>query len=499
MTKSKIFLLTLLSLVGGIFYRSFWSASLFVVWLILISALVLFLINYRNKKIVVISLMGIFFLLGIARTELALGELKNIKNFSANISTTAQIVKEPEKKEFYQNLVVAVEEDILYNNGNKDKKKILVRTELYKDFDYGDIIKLQCQPEIIKNISSDFDYRMYLAKDKIYYSCSKAEITEVQKSKRTFYTIILDLRKRLENNIAQIIPQPEAALAQGIIFGGGNRLSKEMQEVFSQTGMSHIVAVSGYNVTIIAEYLMIFGIFCGLWRAQSFYFAALGIFIFIAMIGFPASAMRAGVMGSLILWAIKNGRLANMDNAILLAGAVMLLINPLLLRWDIGFQLSFLATIGLVKIAPLWDRYFLKKYKTWGILEIILMTISAQIFVLPIILYNFHNLALISILANVLILPIVPVTMLFVFLTAVLNFIFYPVALIFGWLAYVLLRYEIEVISFLAQLKFSSLGVDNFGYGDMIAWYIILIGGVYLINKKIVRKNSNQMLRITKL
>lgn len=488
MTKSKIFFLILLSLVGGIFYQSFWSVSLLAGWLILVSAIILFLIGYKNKLIVVASLMGIFFLLGIARTELSLREVKNIKNSPANISATVQIIKEPEKKEFYQNLVVAINEDELWRNRSMRKTKILVRAELYKDFRYNDVVELKCQPEIIKNISSDFDYKMYLAKDKIYYTCVRAEIKKIKEGERTFYGAVLNLRNKLENNVGQIIPQPQAALAQGLLFGGGNRLSKELQEIFSQTGMSHIVAVSGYNVTIIAEYLMIIGIFFGLWRAQSFYFAILGIFIFIAMIGFPASAMRAGVMGGLILWAIKNGRLANMDNAILLAGAIMLLINPLLLRWDIGFQLSFLATIGLVKLAPLWDKYFLKKYKAWGILEIILMTVSAQIFVLPIILYNFHNLAVISILANVLILPIIPITMLFVFLAAIFGFIFYPLALIFGWLAYGLLKYEIELISFLAQLKFANLNIDNFGYGGVIIWYIILGGAVYVINKKIVKK-----------
>lgn len=499
MTKSKVLLLLLLGLMGGIFYQSFYSASLILVWLILIGAVILLVVNYENKLVIAVSLTGIFFLLGLGRTELELVKVKKIPEDVANISLTTQIVKEPEKREYYQNLVVAVTQDDLWKNGDKNKLKILVRTELYKNFKYGDIIQLGCQPEIVKNISADFDYKMYLAKDKIYYTCPKAEIKKVKEGENNVYAAILNIRNKLENNVARVIPQPQAALAEGLLFGGGNRLSKELQDIFSQTGMSHIVAVSGYNVTIIAEYLMMVGIFLGLWRAQAFYFAVLGIFIFIAMIGFPASAIRAGVMGSLILWAIKNGRLANMDNAILLAGAIMLLINPLLLRWDTGFQLSFLATIGLIKLAPLWEKYLLNKYKSWGILEIILMTISAQLFVLPIILYNFHNLAIISVVANILILPIIPLTMLAVFLTALLGFVFYPLALIFGWLAYGLLKYEIETITFLAKLKFANLNIDNFGYSGVVIWYGLLMVAVYLINRKIVKKHADQMLKITKL
>lgn len=488
MSKSKIFLLVLLGFIGGIFYQSFYPASLLLVWLILISIVILFIVNYKNKFILVVCLVGISFLLGIGRTELSLKKVSAIKETSASINLSTKIIKEPDKREFYQNLVVSIKEDDLFYNKNEAKLKILVRTELYREFKYGDIIQLKCAPELVKNSSPDFDYKMYLAKDNIYYTCPKAEIKKIRADDATLYKTIIRVKNKLEDNIIQIIPQPQAALAQGILFGGSNRLSKEMQDLFSKTGMSHIVAVSGYNVTIIVEYLMIIGIFLGLWRAQAFYAAILGIFIFIAMIGFPASAIRAGVMGSLILWAIKNGRLANLDNAILLAGVIMLIINPLILRWDIGFQLSFLATIGLVKLSPLWDKYFFKKYKSWGILEIMLMTVSAQLFVLPIILYNFHNLAMISILANVLILPIIPVTMLFVFLSAVVSFIFHPGALAFGWLAYFLLKYEIEVITFLARLKFSSLNIEKFSYIHIIIWYGFLIVLVYWINKKIVKR-----------
>ncbi|MFA6184472.1 MAG: ComEC/Rec2 family competence protein [Parcubacteria group bacterium] len=490
MDKSKIFFLLLLSFIGGILCESFWSVSLVLAWLILISAIVIIIINHKNKKLVAIGLIGMFFLLGSGRTKIELEKIKNIKNSPKNISTTVQIIKDPEKKEYYQNLVVKVTENDLWKTSGKNKFKLLIRTDLYRDFKYGEKLYLKCQPQIIENLSSDFDYRMYLAKDKIYYSCKKSEINKIEEKNSSGYKIILDFKNKLETNINRIIPQPEASLANGILFGGGGALSKELQEAFSATGMTHIVAVSGYNVTIIAEYLMFIGIFLGLWRAQSFYFSILGIFLFVAMIGFPSSALRAGVMGCLILWAIKNGRLASLNNAILLAGSIMLAINPLLLRWDIGFQLSFLATVGLVQMAPFWEKYFLNKYKLGGMLEIMLMTISAQLFVLPIILYNFHNLSLISIIANILILPIIPATMLFVFLSAIGSFVFYPIALVFGWLGYILLKYEIVVVSFLSKLKFSSLEINDFKEGKVIVWYILLIGFIYFVKIKIKKTNE---------
>ncbi|MFZ2154175.1 MAG: ComEC/Rec2 family competence protein [Candidatus Moraniibacteriota bacterium] len=484
MHKSQIFLGLMLGFLLGIFWTSFWSFNLLFFWLVSVMAIGLIVVAYKKKILLFIGLVAIMFALGQLRTFVAISKLDKLSSEIKPIATTTVISAEPEKKEFYQNLIVEIPaHEFLLNNPSQDTFKILIRTDLYRDFSCGEKIKLKCQAEIVKNVSDQFDYRMYLAKDKIYYTCPKAQIEKTGSSEKGFLTSILKVRTALEAKINKIIPEPQASLANGVLFGGGNRLSKELQNTFSQTGMTHIVAVSGYNVTIIAEYLMLIGIFFGLWRTQSFYFAVLGIFIFIAMIGFPSSALRAGLMGGLILWAIKNGRLANLDNAVLLAATIMLAINPLLLRWDIGFQLSFLATVGLIKLAPFWDKYFLKKYKTLGILDIILMTISAQLFVLPIILYNFHNLALISILANLLILPVVPLTMLFVFLTAIGGFISPPLSMIFGWLAYTLLKYEIEVISFLAGLKWASLEIAVFNWWGVVIWYFLLLGLVYQINK----------------
>lgn len=492
MHKSKIFLILILSFIGGLLYRSFWSVEVWMVWLSVVFSLVIFFWDYKNKNNVVWSLLVIFFLLGVGRIEMDLKKIAEIKIPNQSISTKAFIIKEPEKKEFYQNLIVSVIENDLFKNNSATSQKLLIKTDLYRDFKYGEQLEISCSPEIIKNSSQDFDYRMYLAKDKIYYTCPKAQLKKTGEYRVGVYGFILNTRNRLENNIKKIIPQPEATLGGGLLFGGSGGLSKEMQEIFSATGMTHIVAVSGYNVTIIVQYLMLAGIFFGLWRPQAFYFALLGIFLFVAMIGFPSSAVRAGVMGSLILWAIKNGRLASVDNAIILAGAIMLIINPLLLRWDVGFQLSFLATLGLVKLAPFWEKYFIEKYDSLGIMEIVLMSISAQLFVLPIILYNFHKLSLISVIANVFVLPIIPVTMLLVFLSALISFIFYPVALMLGYLAWGLLKYEIKIIEFLGSFKWSSVEVASFNEIGLVIWYLILISAIYLFNRKNIKEIQNE-------
>ncbi|MFC1609229.1 ComEC/Rec2 family competence protein, partial [Patescibacteria group bacterium] len=344
--------------------------------------------------------------------------------------------------------------------------------------------------ELPENFTDDFDYRMYLFKDKIYYLCKNVKFKKTGDNRgNRFYEIILKIKEASEEKIDSLIPAPEAGLADGLLFGGDGRLSQDVKDDFSRTGMTHIVAVSGYNVTIIAEYLMLLGIFLGLWRKQAFYFAVFGIFVFVLMIGMPSSAIRAGVMGTLLLWAMKNGRIASSYNAIALAGAIMIFVNPLLLRWDIGFQLSFLATLGIVVMGQFWERYFSKKNDALGLLEVMFMTVSAQIFVLPIITYNFHTFSVVSVLVNVLVLQVVPISMFLVFMVVVFGFIFYPLSVVFSWLAYLTLWYEVEVIRYFSGFDWASREVNNFRWWGVLIWYVVLVGVVYIF-KRIERKRG---------
>jgi len=483
MHPSKIFFSFLLCFIGGVFWQSFWPLGTNGLWLGLAILSAVLIPNYKNKKIIFIFLAGMFFLSGAVRTQWELQKVEKIKEPTQVLEATVKIIAEPDKKEYYQNLLVEAREDEFLSERSKKLTRILIRAELSKDFEYGEKIKINCQPETVKNSGSEFDYKMYLAKDEIYYLCKKAKIEKTNLIEENLYFYFIKIRKILEEKIDQAIPQPEASLANGILFGG-NRLSEEKQDIFSKTGMTHIVAVSGYNVTIIAQYLMLLGIWLGFWRKQAFYFAFLGIIIFVAMIGFPSSAVRAGVMGLLILWAIKNGRLANADNALILAGGIMLLINPLLLRWDIGFQLSFLATLGLIKMGPFWERFLIGKPKFLGLVEIVLMTVSAQIFVLPILIYNFKLLSVVSLLANLAVLPIIPFAMLLSFLTALGGLIFPLLGQIFGYSAYFLLKYVIEAVEWMSGFDWAFLEINNFSVAGVIFWYAGLFWLVKKINTK---------------
>lgn len=427
-----------------------------------------------------ISFCAMFFLGGIWITEDKFEKLKNLNQTGKNFSGIAIVSKEPQKKDRFQNIILNPQED-----KNFKGRKFLLTALAYPEYAYKDKLKIDCLLEIPENREGIFDYRMNLAKDGIYYLCKKPKIEILEKNNgKDFFSRTLQIKSKFRQKINELFPSPQSGLLIGLLLGGTEDLPQSVKENFSRTGMTHIVAVSGYNVTIIAEYLMLLGIFVGLWRKQAFWFAVAGIALFVFLVGFPSSAVRAGVMGTVLLWGIKNGRLGNSQNAIVFAAAIMLLINPMLLRWDIGFQLSFLATIGIVYFYPIIENYLVKKHKTGGLGEIIFLSISAQIFVIPIILFNFEKLSLISPLANLFVLPIIPLTMLLGFLSALLGFLVPILGKISACLAFLLLKYEVEAINFLASFRFSSIEIKNFSWIGIIIWYAILFCIIYIFKQK---------------
>lgn len=479
MSKSRVFLFILLSFLAGVFVRSFFEISQNWFFLLLLFSLIILFVFYRNKFAALAAFALLFFVLGGWLTDREIAKAKNLIYIGTTFNEKA-VVQKVSQSSFGQNIIVELE---------TEKISVLLQTPQYPEYRYGDLLKISCTAKAIENRDESFDYRMYMAKEGVLYQCDKGKADKIGENNGNWiYARIISARASFENKIIKVIPAPYSALASGLLFGGSSGLSKEIQNDFSKTGMTHIVAVSGYNVTIIAEYLILLGIALGLWRKQAIWFALAGIILFVIMAGLPASAVRAGVMSGILLWAMKNGRLASSENAIIFAGGMMLVLNPLLLRWDVGFQLSFLATLGIVATSSFWEKSFVKKNKALGISEAIALSLSAQILVLPIIAYNFHIASLVSLLANVFILPIIPLSMLLVFLVCVFGFIFSPLSIFFAWLAFLLLLYEIKLIHILAEFPWASVAIENVNEWWIVLYYCILIMVIYLLKKNERRK-----------
>jgi len=477
MTKSKIFLILAVSFLLGIFLASFFEITRTSLLIITVGALTVLVLNRENKKALVVSAALICLMLGIWRCNCFLdGALKKMSEVTLGPeSFVAAVVEEPEARDKYQKIVAR----------NESGEKILINADVYPSYDYGDKIKVSCNIQKPKNFSEKFDYQMYLAKDGIFKICRNPEIILLARNRGSrIYDLILSIKDNFEEKLSRIFPEPEGAYLKGLLLGGDKRMPKKLSEAFSKTGTTHTVAVSGFNVTVIAAFLMMAGILLGFWRQQAFWFAVAGIFLFVVMIGFPSSAMRAGIMGSLVLWGMKNGRLANSTNAIVLAAVIMLLFNPLLLRYDIGFQLSFLATLGIIQLYPLLEKFFGKGSSVKVLKETVFLTLAAQIFVMPIILNAFEKLPLVSPIANLLILPAIPYIMLGGFAAGIAGFVFIPLGKLVGFLPFIFLKLEIFAVEGLAKLSWASVEVNNFGWECISGYYFVLFLILYFNNKR---------------
>ncbi len=265
---------------------------------------------------------------------------------------------------------------------------------------------------------------------------------------------------------------------------------------FNTTGTTHIIAISGFNITIIVAALDSIRRRLFLPKKASFIIIISGIFLFTILTGASASVIRAAVMGALVLIARQLGRQSQITSALLFTACVMIFLNPMILRFDVGFQLSFLSTLGLVYLSPLILSWFFWLPKISQ--EPLALTLSAQVLSLPIILYNFGRLSFISLLANVLILPIIPITMLLGFLSGILGVIYISLGQILGWFSWIFLSYTIFIVSNLAELPYASVNLENTNIIWFLIYYLLLILAIIWYRKvKNKREKIEEFLKIS--
>ncbi len=483
MSKSRIFLYFCLSFIGGIFLNSIVTPPITILCAGLILGILLISVLWHYKKSVVIGFCLLFLVLGIWRLQtvelrIANNELRKYNDKEETIELVGIVIKEPDVRENNVKLTIKIE---------GIEGRVLVTTNKYPQYQYGDKLKITGQLKTPIEFP-DFNYRDYLAKDGIYSVIYWPEIKLIEKNQGNFlYSAILAFKNKLRESIYQNLSPPQSSILAAMILGDKRQISQEWKEKLNYAGVRHLTAVSGMHVAVFTAILMSFLIGLGLWRQQAFFFTIILISSFIIMTGLQPSAIRAGIMGGLFLLAQYLGRAKVSSQAIVLAAVVMLAQNPLLLRLDVGFQLSFLAMMGIIYLLPIFRNLFRKIPNLFQLRNIISMTLSAQIFTLPILIYNFGYFSLIAPLTNILIVPLLPFIM-------GLGFVFGLVGLIWGTLGWVfslpvglLLVYLTKIVDWFSSFSWSA-------YTLQISWIWLIIS--YLILGLITwRLNEKQKLK----
>ena len=359
---------------------------------------------------------------------------------------------------------------------------VLITLNKYPQFRYGDRVKIYGELKEPGEFDG-FDYGNYLSRYGIY-SVMYYPRTEVLESGRgnAFWASMNWAQNRFMDAINRLFPEPQASFEAGLLVGARKGIPDDLMTKFNITGLTHIIAISGYNIAIIVVFFAWF--FSRIPRKIGFIVTIAAIVLFTLFVGASPSVVRASIMGILGLLALNYGRQSNVSLTILWTAFFMVLWNPKTLWWDAGFQLSFAAVLGLVYVAPLFKKYAEKLPQAFGVRETILMTLSAQVMALPIIVYNFGRLSLIAPLANLLVAFAIPPAMLFGFMAVILSFLFFPLGLLPAYVAWGILTYIIKVIELTAEVPYASVDVADVGVWVMFVYYLILVLLLYYYHQK---------------
>ena len=425
----------------------------------------------------------IFLVLGIWRYQISELEIKNneLRMFNDSeevIALTGIIIREPDVRINSQKLTI----NPIEISGQKGEwGKVLVTASKYPEYKYGDKLVVEGKMET-PGIFEGFNYKDYLAKSGIYSVIYWSEIKLLNRGNYNLvYAKILGFKDKMRKVIEQNLSPPQSSILGAMILGDKSRMSNELKEKLSIAGVRHVTAISGMHVVILTGILMSLLLGLGFWRNQAFYLSIILISSFIIMSGLQPSSVRAGIMGGILLLSQKTGRKSVSSRTIIFAGALMLLINPLLLFSDVGFQLSFLAAMGIIYLSKTLERRlkFIPEFLNWR--SILVMTFSAYIFTLPILIYNFGRISLIGPIVNILILPAVPLIMISGFIFSLLGMAWSSLAWILSWPVWFLLTYLFKVVDFFSQ-EWMALNIQE----TPVFWLIYLILGywVWYLNKK---------------
>lgn len=376
-----------------------------------------------------------------------------------------------------ERLVISIEES---------KTKLLIITSSVGEFSYGDKILVKGILDTPKNFTTssgkEFNYERYLANKDIYFLIKNADIKLISKENgNKIKSILFKIRNIFSQSINKIISSPESDLGRGLILGDRGGFDGEMQEDFIKTGTIHIVALSGYNITIVSNAVIkIFSLFLS--TVLSIVLGIFFILLFILMAGGGATIVRAGIMAFIALYARITGRNYFAGRALVVAGLVMFAYDPRVIT-DMSFQLSFLATFGILFITPKVLNWFSFVTMRFGFRENLSTTISATIVVLPILLYSTGILSIVSIPTNILVLPLIPFAMLFTFLSGVFGMVSVFIAIPFGFFAENTLALILFLINKSASFSFASVSFVSFPLFLTIILYGLILYWAFKLNK----------------
>ena len=469
MTSSQLLFYGCLSFIAGIAIASFWAFSQIIILAVFIFGIFLFSVFFKSlpmRAAGVVFLCAAFGLWVYEASERTHADNELRRFYGENVVFEAEVIKEP--KERPNSTQVTVKPDFV-SSGN-----VLITLDPREKLSYGDRVTLTGilqEPESF----DDFDYAAFLAKDGVYALMKKPEV-EIKKREAYDHAgeramaAIFNLKAEFRDVLEQHLSPRFSSVMVEMLLGDKYVMSEGLAQDLNATGLRHIIAISGAHIAILTMYVMPLFIWLGLWRQQAFYVTLVLVIFYVVLTGLQPSAVRAGLMGGMFLLGQHVGRQYVALRAIIFAATAMLLLNPFLLVRDVGFQLSFLAVFGMIVLFPMVLSFLPKKIPARKLLA---MTLTAQVFTLPILIWDFGQVSLVSMITNILIVPVIPLLMGLGFLLMI-GGLLQPVGFLLAFPVGVLVQYILWIVDFFADLPFAVAYTENFPLLWLILFYAVV-------------------------
>ncbi len=459
------------------FFQPLWPWFLLLAVAVIVTSLI-------SKKYILWPVIGLFFILGLWRFGLSCNYSQTaIEVPNGDFTGKAEIVQEPRWVASGQELIVKLIE-------KPGEPEVVIKTGYKQAYQVGQTIWLSCR--LRKSVSQ----ASYLRARNLASACYQADIAVINIRQ----TWLDKLRANLGASIKNSMTEPAGGLANAMLFGQRQDLPPELMKAFAVSGLGHLIAISGMNISLVIWLVMILALACGLKRRSAYFWMIGFISFFVLLVGASASVVRAAIMGILVISASQVGRLGNATHILIVSAGLMILWNPAWLMFDLGFQLSFLAILGLGwfypgltvffdKIIDRWPKWLKKIASPVGLM--IIATVSAQMLTLPLLAWRFGYLSMVSIPANVLAVWTMPVFMVGGLAATALTLIL-PIGGMIFWLpVWLLLSYLIKLCYFFSNLPWAVWNVS--GVWLVILW-LILIPELFLAKYLIkTAKNSDKV------
>ncbi len=477
------------------------STLICVVVIFFVSIFLLNYLLYNPKSIYFCLAIIIFFAIGIAVSQTHLEHINTKESFISSHSSWGKKYIEWKITDVHKVSDFSIDYEIqLYNIQNTDKTTLHTPTKttygiisIPRNFTINkwDIIATYESIKSIENFASGFNYKKYMASQKYFFKIRAQSINNVwREDPHVIIDNIDTIREVLLQKIELLYPKEEGMFLGWILLWARENLPDDLKDDFNASGLTHFIAVSWFNITILVVFLSF------VLKVFPVTIRILGITVCIAaftlLVWDAAPVVRAAIMGLLAYYILVSGREVHTLSLLLLVAVIMVIWSPLILTYDVSFHLSFLAVLWILYTQDFFKKMFHFLPETLAIREAFVLTLSAMAFALPVMIFNFGQLSLLSPFANIAVTWTIPIAMLFWFLSLIVDFFSHTLWIWLSYFTWIFLAWDIKVVHFFGWLDWAIMKTDFWIYKHslQILYFSLLIFVINYFQTDEVQNNT---------